>query len=169
LAAFVCQLELLKKELRALGYSFSGSEPLKLTFNTKAYGYLGGEMAGYLTGHNFVPEFYDPDFLVLMFTPEISGEELERLRRVLLALPKRAEIVAFPPRLALPERAMHPREAVLSACERLPVEKCLGRTLAAITVGCPPAVPIVVSGEIIGESAIKCFKYYGIQYCNVVK
>ncbi|MBQ8403386.1 MAG: amino acid decarboxylase [Clostridia bacterium] len=169
LAAFVGRLELLKKELRAHGYAFSGNEPLKLTFNTKAYGYLGAEMAEYLTGQNFVPEFYDPDFLVLMFTPEISEGEMARLRKVLLALPKRTEIFVFPPRLSLPERAMHPREAVLSACEKLPVEKCVGKTLAAVTVGCPPAVPIAVSGEVIDESTVKCFKYYGISHCNVVK
>ncbi len=169
LSAFVGRLELFKKELRAHGFAFSGSEPLKLTFNTKAYGYLGAEMAEYLIGQNFVPEFYDPDFLVLMFTPEISTGEMARLREVLLALPKRAEILAFPPRMSLPVRAMSPREAVLSACEKLPVEQCLGRTLAAVTVGCPPAVPIVVSGEVIDESAVKCFKYYGISHCSVVK
>ncbi|MBQ8448383.1 MAG: amino acid decarboxylase [Clostridia bacterium] len=169
LADFARRLELLKKELRAHGYAFSGSEPLKLTFNTKAYGYLGAEMAGYLMAHNFVPEFYDPDFLVLMFTPEISEEEMANLRAVLLALPKRAEIFVFPPRMSLPTRAMHPREAVLSSCESLPAEQCRGRVLAAVTVGCPPAVPIVVSGEIISESALKCFKYYGIEACNVIK
>jgi len=169
LAGFVKSLELLKKELRAHGYSFSGSEPLKLTFNTKAYGYLGAEMAEYLISRGFVPEFYDPDFLVLMFTPEISAAEMAGLRAALLALPKRAEIFVFPPRISAPKRAMHPREAVLSACEELPAEKCIGRTLAAVTVGCPPAVPIVVSGEIIDESAVKCFKYYGIESCNVVK
>ena len=169
LADFARRLELCKKELRARGYSFSGNEPLKLTFNTKAYGYLGAEMAEYLIAHNFVPEFYDPDFLVLMFTPEISEDALARLLRVLIALPKRAEITVFPPRMSLPKRKMHPREAVLSPCEKLPVEKCVGRTLAAVTVGCPPAVPIVVSGEMIDESAVKCFKYYGIETCNVVK
>ena len=169
LSGFCARLELLKKELRAHGYAFSGNEPLKLTFNTKAYGYLGAEMAEYLALNNFVPEFYDPDFLVLMFTPEISTEELARLGQVLIGLPKRKEIIAFPPRMSLPKKAMHPREAVFSACEKLPAEKCVGRTLAAVTVGCPPAVPIVVSGEIIDERAVKCFKYYGIESCYVVK
>lgn len=169
LADFAGRLELMKKELRAHGYAFSGNEPLKLTFNTKSYGYLGAEMAEYLATNGFVPEFYDPDFLVLMFTPEISEAEMARLGEVLLAMPKRAEILAFPPHMSLPVRAMSPREAVLSASERLPAEACVGRTLAAVTVGCPPAVPIVVSGEIIDETAVKCFKYYGIEQCNVVK
>ena len=47
--------------------------------------------------------------------------------------------------------------------------KLLGRTLAAVTVACPPAVPILISGEVIDESAIELFNYYGINECTVVK
>jgi arginine/lysine/ornithine decarboxylase len=36
-------------------------------------------------------------------------------------------------------------------------------------VGCPPAVPIVVSGEVIDKDIISCMKYYGIDKCNVIK
>ena len=41
--------------------------------------------------------------------------------------------------------------------------------LAAATVGCPPAVPIVVSGERIDADAAAQFAYYGIESCVVVK
>jgi arginine/lysine/ornithine decarboxylase len=61
------------------------------------------------------------------------------------------------------------REALLSPSEVLPVDECIGRIAAAATVGCPPAVPIVVSGEKIDESAAECFKYYGIETCAVIK
>jgi arginine/lysine/ornithine decarboxylase len=64
---------------------------------------------------------------------------------------------------------MSVREALLSPSEVLPVGKCVGRVLAAATVGCPPAVPIVVSGERIDQSAVACFAYYGIETCAVVK
>ena len=43
-----------------------------------------------------------------------------------------------------------------------------GLILAAATVGCPPAVPIVVCGERISEDALTCFAYYGIETCCVV-
>jgi arginine/lysine/ornithine decarboxylase len=64
---------------------------------------------------------------------------------------------------------MSVREALLSPSEELPVHQCVGRVLAAATVGCPPAVPIVVSGERIDESAAECFRYYGIETCCVIK
>ena len=64
---------------------------------------------------------------------------------------------------------MSPRDAVLSPSEEVEVEKSPGRTLAAVTVSCPPAVPILVSGEVVSEDAISAFKYYGIEKIRVIK
>ena len=61
------------------------------------------------------------------------------------------------------------REAVFSESEIIGIKNALGRVCAAPTVSCPPAVPIAVSGEIIDESAIKMFDYYGIEKIEVVK
>ena len=44
-----------------------------------------------------------------------------------------------------------------------------GRIIADVCVGCPPAVPIAVSGEIIDKNAVRCFEYYGIESCTVIK
>ena len=66
------------------------------------------------------------------------------------------------------ERVMSIRDAALSAAEILPIDQCEGRILAAATVGCPPAVPIVVSGEEIDRTAVAAFRYYGIERCTVV-
>ncbi len=147
----------------------SADEPLKLTLHTKSNGYTGIEVAEYLRGHNIECEFADPDYLVLMVTPAITEEDLERLVEVLSALPRREAIHGCPPSLIPPKRVLSAREALLSPSEILPVSKCIGRVLAAATVGCPPAVPIVVSGERIDESAVGCFAYYGIETCAVVK
>ena len=169
LAAFVDKLAAVKARLTEGGYKILDGEPMKLSISAKAYGYKGREIENYLLANNFTPEFSDPDFVVLMPTPEISDGEMDRLTNVLLALPKKDEIAAAPPRIAVPKRKTSPREAILSACEIIPVEEALGRVLASVTVGCPPAVPILVSGEVIDEAAIECFKYYGIKTCSVMK
>jgi arginine/lysine/ornithine decarboxylase len=57
----------------------------------------------------------------------------------------------------------------LSASEIVPAEESEGRVLAAATVGCPPAVPVVVCGELIDKAAVELFRYYGIGTCTVVK
>ena len=61
-----------------------------------------------------------------------------------------------------------PREAMLAPFETLPREQALGRVLAAPTVSCPPAVPILVCGERIDAQALALFAYYGLDRLDVV-
>ena len=159
----------MKKRLEAHGFTLVGNEPMKLTLAPKSYGYTGYEFAKHLEENGIVCEFCDPDYLVLMPTPEITDGEIEMLERVLTTLPKKEEITVAPPTLSLPERAMTPREAMMSSAEEISIDEANGRILSAVTVGCPPAVPIVVSGEIINNEAIEAFRYYGIDSCFVVK
>ena len=155
--------------LREMGLSAHTHEPLKLTVYPNLYGYTGYEVAEYLRGRDIECEFADPNFLVLMFTPAITEADTARFTEVLTSLPKREPLLLCPPPLIPPQRVMSVREALLSPAEVLPISECIGRIAAAATVGCPPAVPIVVSGERIGESAVACFAYYGIEVCSVVK
>ena len=169
LERFTKKLDAMKKRLEAHGFTLVGNEPMKLTIAPKSYGYTGYELAKYLEENGIVCEFCDPDYLVLMPTPEITDGEIEMLERVLTTLPKKEEITVAPPTLSLPERAMTPREAMMSSAEEISIDEAKGRILSAVTVGCPPAVPIVVSGEIINNEAIEAFRYYGIDSCFVVK
>lgn len=146
-----------------------GNEPLKITVYPRHYGYTGTEMADALRCSGIECEFADPDFLVLMLTPAITEADLRRLVDALTALPHRREIERDPPLIGHPEKALSIRQALLAPAETIPVTEGLGRILAAATVGCPPAVPIVVCGERIDENAIRCFRYYGITNCSVVK
>ena len=169
LAVFTSKLNALKTRLKSLGYEIVGNEPMKLTIATKSYGYEGRELAGRLALGGITPEFFDPDYLVLMPTPEIKDDELRRLESLLSSLPRGERITVKAPTITLPKRALTPREAVTSYAERIAVGEAEGRILADITVGCPPAIPIVVSGEVIGKDAIEAFLYYGIDHCIVVK
>lgn len=68
-----------------------------------------------------------------------------------------------------PERVMPIRQALLSPWEEVPVAQAVGRICAAPSVSCPPAVPVVVSGERIRADAAAVFCYYGISSVYVVK
>lgn len=166
----VCEsVETLKTSLLKHGYVLYGNEPLKLTVFAKKYGYTGIALAEILRKNNIECEFADPDYTVFMFSADTEDSELLLFKNALLQIPKKQEIFLSPPPFSLPQSAMEIRKAVISSSERLPVEKCLGRISSLATVGCPPAVPIVVPGEIIDENTIECFKYYGIEDCIVVK
>ncbi len=169
LAAFLLRSEAMKQALRDQGYTLIGNEPLKLTVATKDYGYTGPETAEHLAKAQITAEFFDPDHIVLMLTPSLTEADIDRVTEALISLPRRSPIEAPMPLFSLPHVDMTIREAMLSPFESLPVEQCLGRTLARASVACPPAVPILVCGERIDANAIECFRYYGIEMCNVVK
>ncbi len=169
LEEFLPLSEAMKNKLITHGYTLIGSEPLKLTVATKDYGYTGREMAELLAEQNVTAEFFDPDHIVLMLTPSLTKGDMEQLTDALTAIPRRKRLEQQMPAFSLPRVNMTVREAMLSTFEKLPVEQSLGRTLARASVSCPPAVPILVSGEVIDEKAIECFRYYGIKMCNVIK
>ena len=169
LSDYVNQVAQTKRKLTSLGYTLRGDEPLKITISTKSYGYEGTGLAAKLAERGLFCEFADPDFLVLMVTPETGAEGLRRLEEVLGSVPPLPPIFETPPEFHLPRRVMSIREAAFASCEMVPASESLGRVLARASVGCPPAVPIVCCGEEIGEEALKCFEYYGIEKCQVVK
>ena len=159
----------LRNALITHGYDLLGDEPLKLTVSTKSYGYEGVDFADALRARNVECEFADRDFAVMMLTPETGKDGIARLREALFSIPKRQAITERPPEMGLPKKVMSIREAAMAAKETIPAEDSLGRILSDVSVSCPPAVPIVVSGERIDADAIRCFDYYGITTCTVVK
>ncbi len=169
----LCELcektETLKQRLTELGYSLSGQEMLKITLNAKDYGYLGTEIADHLRESRIECEFSDPDYTVFMLSCRNTDEDMERLYEALKSLCKRKPIPERAPAVNMAKSEMSIRDAMFSHCESIPVSESKGRVLACASVGCPPAVPILVCGDRIDESAIKAFEYYGIDNCMVVK
>ncbi len=168
LNGFVAEVDKLKSELTEQGYTLTGDEPLKLTVSSKAYGYEGTEFARLLSQQNIICEFADPDFVVLMFTPGTGRDGIDRIKKVLFSIPKREAIKITPPAFDLPEKVMSAKDAAFAKSEILSASECSGRILSKSTVGCPPAVPIVISGERIDTSAVRCFEYYGIEKIEVI-
>lgn len=161
------RLTALKQELSRRGWVLAGQEPLKLTLD--AAGWSGLDLAERLRTGGVEPEYADRDFCVLMVSPETPPEDLRRAADALASVTPKAPL----PRPALPlargERARSIREALFAPQERIPAEESLGRICGAPTVGCPPAVPIAVSGERIGPQALALFQYYGVETVEVLK
>ena len=158
-----------KQRLREQGWEQAGNEPLKLTLCPRSRGYTGRELAGILQKKNIFCEFSDPDYLVLMVTPENTREELACLTAELARLPQRSPINTQVPRTGRPIPVLRPHEVLFRPFERIRTEESVGRILASPGVSCPPAVPIVICGERIDSRALELFRYYGINYCDVVK
>ena len=145
-----------------------GDEPLKLTLAVKPRGYTGKELSRLLAKRGIVCEFSDPDFIVMMLTPEIGCVGLSRLEDALMSIPQRAPIDSPPPLPSRMRSAMSIRRAAMSPRVTVPACRAEGRILAGMNIGCPPAVPIAVCGEVIDHAALRCFEYYGFTECTVV-
>lgn len=169
LADFVDRINRLKEKLINHGYSLYGNEELKITVCTKDYGYKGTDFAEKLRKKNIEIEFADPDFAVIMLTPNFSQNDITFLESTLLGIEKKTAISEGMPKISCHKKAISIKDALFSPSEKIAAEKSPGRILAEASVGCPPAVPIVMCGEIIEERDIDIFRYYGIEYCNVVK
>ncbi len=160
--------ERLKASLLKQGYTLAGNEKTKITIATKSYGYTGTEIAKLLEKNNIFCEFYDPDYIVLMVTPQTKDETFSILEKALLSIKKRDAIHIFPPKTEKAKKILSPREAIFKKSQRIPVKNATGKILASENVSCPPAIPIVTCGEEITENSIKLFNYYGITEVDVI-
>ena len=167
LAEAVRRLEALGKTISANGWQVEPSDPLRLTLRAPS-GLTGLDLADRLRRGGAECEYADRDFLVLMTTPENGPEDLARVSAALGEnRAPAAPAVSLP--LAKGERVLSIREALFAPQESVPAEESLGRVCGAPTVGCPPAVPIAVSGERIGPEALALFRYYGVKRVDVLK
>ncbi len=167
LVAFCEKAAALKQRLQELGYRLAGSEPLKLTLLPKPYGYTGDELARLLRESGIEPEFSDPDSLVLMLTPELTDGDLALLENALTGIFPRSAIEEPAPPIAPARQVCSPAQALTAPRQLLPLEQCLGRTMADLSVSCPPAIPIVLCGEQIGPEQLQALRYYGAAHCWV--
>lgn len=166
LARFAARLDAVKAQLRTAGWSIPESEPLKLTIHGFE-GRSGQELAEHLRQRGMECEYADRDMLVLMLTPENDPQDLKRLTAALHELTPQPCAPAMLP-LPVAEQAISVRKAVFAPTEVIAVEQAEGRICGSPLVACPPAIPIVISGERITKEAIDLFRYYGIQRVEVL-
>ncbi len=169
LVRFLPEKETLVQRLARHGYALLGDEPLKITLCPKPFGYIGTQITEILEENGIYPEFYDPDHVVLMLSPENSVGSLRHLEKTLCSLERREAITELPPCVTRPDIVLKPHQALFSESETLPIEDCLGRISAAAAISCPPAIPLAVCGERINQLVVDCLRYYGVASCAVIK
>ena len=155
-----------RKALTAAGWQIEPSDPLRLTIKAPS-GMTGGQLADRLRENGVECEYADLDFLVLMLTPENRAADIERILHAF-----GTNDAVYVPQPTLPpargERVCSVREALLAPRKTVPAAQSLGRVCGAPTVGCPPAIPIAVSGERIGREALALFRRYGVEQVEVL-
>ncbi len=166
---FISHVERVKTDISRHGYKLKGNDPLKIVIDAIDYGYYGNEIGEILEKQHIYHEFSDKENIVFMVTPENNVSDIEKLRNALLDIPKKQKIESRCPVISKAVSALSPRQAVLCQKEVVSVENALGRILGEFNIACPPAVPILICGEVIDKRAIEWFNYYGIQKITVLK
>jgi arginine/lysine/ornithine decarboxylase len=169
LAKVIERVEHLKSHF-ADRFTFADSqEKLHLTFLSWKDGYLGTQLAERLRGYGIECEYADTQSVVLLFSPLDDENTFDRLTYALDSLTlDRVSVGVKVPNVEPLEVTMSMREAVFSHTETIPIEGAIGRTCAEVKVPCPPAIPIVVSGEVVTSNVIKVLQNYGIETLSVV-
>lgn len=174
LSLCVKQTSRLKERLTRMGYAVKDSEPLKLVLELGDLSSPKDPLAAHLRQHGIEYEYEDGEYLVLMTSPELTERDFARAEQAFAAFPLQRQetrtasstLCRVPIRC---ETVMTPSQAILSPSETVDVSAAIGRVCAAPTVSCPPAIPIVISGERISHEASAVLQAYGIHSVAVVK
>ena len=163
-------IESMKKNLIKKGWDIKVTDPFKLTIFASGEN-IGMKLADDLRKQGIECEYADKEFVVFMITPQNQKKDLKNLCSVLSHIenPRNTEIQKLPLQPVRCKQKNSIREAVFLPQEFVDVKKSLGRVCGIPTVGCPPAIPIAVAGEIINQEAIRLFEQYQIDKVAVVK
>ena len=166
----IAKLNKMKAGWKEQNWNIENSDPLKLTIDASGYT-TGYELEMYLRNQGVQCEYADAKYVVLMVTPENTDEDLDVLYHALERFQYSSKEATTKVQLqpVCCEQKLTIREAVFADQEMVKVEESIGRICGTPTVGCPPAIPIVVPGEIINEKAVEIFEYYGVDLIAVVK
>ena len=148
-----------KAELDSIGFECEESEPLKIVIHRLRCGYTGDELAEHLRAYNVEAEYSDRDILTLMFSTESKPIDFDRIKIALSLLSPKKQKQTEPLPLCTPQRVISIREALFAQSEQIPIENALGRICASPTVSCPPAIPPIISGELIDADTVKVLTY----------
>lgn len=167
LAKTVQEIQDTKRKLRENGWCVEEKEALKITIKVPKQ-LTAYALAEKLRKEQIECEYADAQYLVCMVTPENRASDLQRLVETMgKNFYGEPEDVDIKPLIA--KQAVSIREAVFAEHELVPIEQAIGKICGAPTVSCPPAIPIVVSGERITPDAAEVFRYYGITKVEILK
>ena len=163
------QVEKLKIKLADFGYVLSGNEPFKVVIDLKKSGATEKDVQNSFSKYEIECEFSDNEFVVLMFSPCSTKKDYAIVEKALKSIALCLENIEDKHVYEENEVVMSVRDAIMQDSEKISVSASLNRVCASPLVSCPPAIPIVVSGEKITKQSIALFYRYGIEEIEVVK
>ncbi len=167
ISEFAKKIDTLKKDIISMGFTIYGNEPLKIVLDLRCIK-NSDKLIERLNNNLIECELYDEDFLVMMFTPFNKDEDIIKIIKVLndFEIEKKENKNTFI--YEKPQQVMSIREVLFSKHKKINIDKSVGCICFSSPTSCPPAVPIVSSGELITQNLIEILKRYNINSIEVV-
>lgn len=162
LASTINNINRLKDKLKSAGVQVLTTEPLKLSIACD-----GTDLSIQLRKYNIECEYYDKGVLVFMFSTENVESDFNKIEKAF------ENITLLPPiyseNFDAPKKVISIRNAFLSPYISANPDNSLNQVCASPCVSCPPAIPIVVSGELITQNVVDLLKFYNYEKINIIK
>lgn len=144
-------------------------DPVRFTLMTGGNGFTGEAAYRAFRAVGAVPEYYDDEAIVFILTPFHEAVDFARLEAGMDAL-KGAIGAPLAPPCPPPQnaRAMSVRAAVFAESEAVAVDQSVGRIAADSVTPCPPGIPVLIPGEVIGEDTRAYLRSCGIERVRVI-
>lgn len=161
------------------GYSFlnvsSASahayDELRIVFDAGAMHTNGNLLADFLREQKIECEYADQDYVVLMLTPynrPLDFNRLETLPAFTKSFHSPISAKCSIPAVTPGQSVCSIRQAIFAPSKTVSLEQAHGKICAAPAVSCPPAIPVIISGELISDEVIELCRHYQIDHLQVV-
>ncbi|MDR2532223.1 MAG: DegT/DnrJ/EryC1/StrS family aminotransferase [Oscillospiraceae bacterium] len=160
----------LKQSLIEYGFDLKESDPLRITVKAHTRGYTGIELARIMRENKVECEYADENCTVLLFSTITTKAETKAVNSALKQIAEKTPLTPTDYPLLKPKRAMSLHSALFapdSNCAVLSAEEAIGKVCAEIIAPCPPGVPLIMPGEIIGGEEARLLKGFGVERLRI--
>ncbi len=158
-----------KKFLNSKGVKTINSDPLRIVIDCLLSGYYPEEINSMLLRNNIFCEYIDNRYIVFMFTPYNKDSDFIALESTFNNFNAKKSLPITKNSFIKGEKAINFNQTIFSLSKLVEVDKALNKVCASMVISCPPAIPIVLNGEIITKEMIDLLKKYNITHIKIIK
>ncbi|MCL1822767.1 MAG: aminotransferase class V-fold PLP-dependent enzyme [Oscillospiraceae bacterium] len=163
--------EELKQSLKASGFALKESDLLRITVNARESGYTGVEFAAELRQNGVEPEYADENYTVLLFSTVTNKKEITAVNKAFqkIKIKKPLPPLIYP--VIKPKSNISAREALFHSkhYDITELNTAKDRICAEVIAPCPPGIPLIMPGELIGADEIELLKSFRVKRIRVIR
>ena len=158
-----------KIKLKNICISGGITDPLKITLAPYKTGYTTEQVVSVFRRNNIEPEMTDDFFIVLMASAFNTQKDFDVLVECCTPFLTGQETILPSTKIQIPVKKMSVRTATFSQKKQIETIHCVGKIAAGIITPCPPGIPVIMPGEVIGEQQMENIINTGILLIDVVQ